>query len=82
MTQYRIVFKDSGLEKRKVFKMIGILRNDLFSAYYWNVDRRQKGSGSFTLAVSREGDVMRGKYAWFDVEADKVDEGPYAWRRP
>jgi hypothetical protein len=78
---YRIVYKDGRPEKRKLFKLRGILRNDLFAAYYWNTDRRQKGSGTFTLAVAREGNVMRGKYAWFDVEADLVDSGDHEWKR-
>jgi len=79
--KYRIVYKGSGGEKHKVFLLRGIVRNDIFTAYYWNADRKQKGCGSFALGISREGDIMRGKYAWFDVEADKFDTGDLEWKR-
>ena len=42
---YRIVYVDDRPDNHKRFNLHGLLRNDLFTAYYWNIDRRQKGSG-------------------------------------
>ncbi len=80
-TSYRIKYKQRDKEVHKVFKIRGLLRNDLFTAYYWNANRKQKGSGSFVLSISREGNSMEGKYAWFDVEAGALDTGDYEWKR-
>jgi len=80
-TNYRIAYNDDRPEKHKTFKLHGLLRNDIFTAYYWNTDRRKKGSGTFSLVVSEEGNIMRGKYAWFDVESDTIDTGDHEWHR-
>jgi hypothetical protein len=80
-TTYTITYKDGRGEAHKQFKCEGLLRNDIFSAHYWNVDRKQKGSGSFSLIVSQDGNVMKGKYAWYDVESGTVDAGDYEWKR-
>jgi len=81
VTEYSIRYKDGRPAKQKKFEMQGLLRNDLFTAYYWNADRSQKGSGAFTLRVSKEGSAMVGKYAWFDVEAEDIEAGDCRWER-
>jgi hypothetical protein len=80
-TKYTITYKDGRPEAHKEFESEGVLRNDIFSAYYWNVDRKQKGSGSFSLVISQDGNTMRGKYSWYDVEAGTIDAGDYEWKR-
>lgn len=78
---YRIDYGNSHGSRQKVFKFSGILRNDLLSVFYWNADRREKGSGSFTLQVSHEGNVMKGKFSWFDVESNEIESGDHLWTR-
>jgi hypothetical protein len=77
---YHIV-KANGDASDKKFSVEGIFRNDLLCAHYWNKDRRQRGSGTFTLALIEQGNVFEGKYAWYDVVTSKVDAGPYRWTR-
>jgi len=55
----------------KRFVIVGVLRNDLLSAYYYNSDRKQKGSGAFTYSLNGKGQLV-GKGAFYDVEADEV----------
>lgn len=81
VTRYRIDYTDGKTVIHKEFKLRGLLRNDIFSAYFWNVDRKQKGTGAFSLAMSQQGDVMKGKFAWFDVEANEMDAGDWEWYR-
>jgi len=70
-----------GNASDKAFSIEGIFRNDLLCAYYWNKDRRQRGSGTFTLALIEQGNVFKGCYAWYDVVSSKVDCGDYRWTR-
>jgi hypothetical protein len=71
----------AGKASDKTFCVEGIFRNDLLSAYYWNKDRRQRGSGTFTLTLIEQGNVFDGCYAWYDVVSSKVDCGQYRWNR-
>jgi hypothetical protein len=77
---YHIQQADKG-GADKTFCFDGIFRNDLICAYYWNKDRRQRGSGTFTLALIEQGNVFDGRYAWYDVVTSSVDAGPYRWTR-
>jgi hypothetical protein len=79
--QYRMVPVKTDTETRKVLHFEGFIRNDLFVANYWNCDRRQKGAGSFTLALRSSGDKLIGQASWFDVEADEIVCGEYSWKR-
>jgi len=81
VTMYSIQYKDDRPNEHKEFKCVGLLRNDIFSAYYWNVDRKQKGSGSFSLAISHDGNTMRGKFSWYDIDIGEIDAGDYEWKR-
>jgi hypothetical protein len=79
---YRITYHEQGKpEKHKAFRIVGLLRNDMLTAYFWNDDRKQKGSGAFTVSLSREGNDMDGKCTWFDVEANEIVTDDYSLRR-
>ena len=60
-----------GKEERK-FAIRGILRNDLLSCYYHNKNRRQKGSGTFTVALLGCGAQMLGHGTFYDTDKSET----------
>lgn len=58
-------------EERR-FAISGILRNDLLSCYYHNKNRRQKGSGTFTVALVNSGSQMLGHGTFYDTDNSKI----------
>jgi hypothetical protein len=60
------------VKEEREYRIVGILRNDLLSCYYYNANRRQKGSGSFTLSLMNSGEKMLGHGAFYDTDESKV----------
>lgn len=81
VTNYRIEYKNSDTKKYKTFKIEGIFRNDMLSCYFWNKDRTQRGIGSFTLSYQKEGNVLSGKFSWYDVAKGEIEAGGHEWRK-
>jgi hypothetical protein len=82
---YEIEFKDGRKPRAKRFLLCGIIRNEIVVFYYNNASRKEIGSGAFCLSLSKDGDILKGKYTWFDVEEEKIiastEEEYYTWRR-
>lgn len=82
---YKIEFNDDRKPRAKRFLLYGIVRNEIVVFYYNNANRREVGVGAFCLSLSKDGDILVGKYTWYDVEEERIiasaDNENYVWRR-
>ena len=77
---YTLTHQD-GKTETKEFEICGVVKNDLVSAYYVNKNRRQKGMGSFTYKIQRDGNSMLGHGVFYSVDDNDIVEQDYELNR-
>ena len=71
----------SGPDEGRAYKFIGCIKNQIFSGYYWNVDRRSIDSGSFSLRLEEDGGKLRGHTVYYNDSSHSLLSREYTWIR-
>lgn len=58
--------------ENKQFELDGLIQSDIVTFCYWNTNRRQRGTGSFTLEICNNCKVLRGISAYFAPYTSEV----------
>jgi hypothetical protein len=64
----------SGRDKGLAWKFDGIFRNLILTASYGSVDRTRLDRGSMTLMLVRDGQLLKGKLAYYANQSHAIEE--------
>ncbi len=71
----------SGVDKNNAYEFRGTIRNTILNCYYWNTDKGSLDSGSFTLRLERNGELLVGYTTYyFDID-HSLKSRAYCWSR-
>ena len=71
----------SGPDEGRAYKFVGCIKNQILSAYYWNVDRRSIDSGSFSLRLEADGGQLKGHTVYYHDLSHSLVSREYTWTR-
>ncbi len=70
-----------GPDKGNVCQFVGVIRNNIVSAYYWNRDKSSIDSGSFALRLEGNGKKLVGHTAYYYDYDHSLVSREYVWSR-
>lgn len=71
----------AGPDKGRSYKLVGCIKNQILSGYYWKVDRTSIDSGSFSLRLEQNGSILCGHTVYYNDVANALVSRDYSWLR-
>ena len=70
-----------GVDRGNSYKFVGVMRNTILSAYYWNTKSSALDSGSFTLRLEENGEKLVGFTTYYYDVDHSLKSRDYIWKR-